>query len=168
MDMESEHIKEVYAHYGLAMYEAQCVERQLAILLATEYGPAFQSMTRDCYDELLKSLFKKTFGGLLHKLEKSIGIPDGFEQRLRNALKKRNWLAHHYFWERAGHFMTERGRNSMIEELRTVTEKLHELDQELIEVSKRWMEKVGLPEEIVELEKERLIHEATDNGGEST
>lgn len=30
---ESEHVKEVYAHYGLAMYLAQCVEQSLIQLL---------------------------------------------------------------------------------------------------------------------------------------
>ena len=33
-DADPEQIREVYARFGLAMYQAQCVERQIAILLA--------------------------------------------------------------------------------------------------------------------------------------
>lgn len=34
MDPESEQIREVYARYGLAMFQAQCLERALAMTLA--------------------------------------------------------------------------------------------------------------------------------------
>ncbi len=116
-DLVEEQVKEVYARYGLAMYQAQCVERSLAILLATEYGPGIQKITRTEYDKLLESLFKKTLGALLTELRKSGVVSLNFESDLSNALKQRNWLAHNYFWERAGHFMTIKGRSMMIEEL---------------------------------------------------
>jgi len=160
LDPESEQIKEVYARFGLAMYQAQCVERQLAVLLATEYGPGLHNMTRQQYEELLESLFKKTLGGLIHKLREAVDLPSDFESTLREALNKRNWLAHHYFWERAGHFMTEQGRRLMVDELQVIATELDELDQTLIHVSRKWMEKIGMSEEVVQIEMDRLLREA--------
>lgn len=160
LDPVSEEIKEVYAQYGLAMYQAQCVERQLAILLATKYGPGIRKITRVEYDEILQSLFAKTFGGLINKLRKTIEIPDNFEKSLKQALEYRNWLAHHYFWERAGHFMSTIGRTKMIEELQEIVDFLHSFDHELISVSTAWAKKNGVSEDVINQERERLIQEA--------
>lgn len=35
IEPELDQIREVYARFGLAMYQAHCLERQLAIILAT-------------------------------------------------------------------------------------------------------------------------------------
>lgn len=160
LESHSEQIKEVYAQFGLAMYQAQCVERQLAILLATAYGPGPKRMTRSQYDDLLASLFRKTFGGLFQTLRKTVDIPEDFETTLSKALDKRNWLAHHYFWERAGHFMTEPGRRVMIGELSRIALELDDIDQKLIQISREWMGKIGMSEEVLQAEMEKLIADA--------
>jgi hypothetical protein len=110
IDPESAQIREVYARFGLAMYQSQCVEREVAILLATEYGPGIKAITQAQYSELLESLFRNTLGGLITKLIKSGQIDSNFESTLRKALTQRNWLAHNYFWERAPHFLDEKSR----------------------------------------------------------
>jgi hypothetical protein len=162
IDDASEQIKMVYACYGLAAYQAQCVERQLAILLATEYGPNIRKFTTSQYDGLLESLFKKTLGGLMAHLRKSVDISLDFEATLNEAIKKRNWLVHHYFWERAGHFLTDKGRKSMIDELREIAEFLNTIDHKLTEISLRWTEKNGITQEILQKEFEKLVQDAND------
>jgi len=160
LDLESQQIREVYARFGLAMYQAQCLERQLAILLATAYGPGPHKLTKCDYERLLGSLFKKTLGNLIQKLQESVTLPNDFELMLREALGKRNWLAHRYFWERAGHFMTEKGRMLMINELQVIAEELDQLDQVLTQTSCDWMKKAGIPEEVMDREMERILREA--------
>jgi len=157
LDLESEQIKEVYARFGLAIYQAQCLERQLAILLSTEYGPGPTRMTRDQYDELLHSFFQKTLGSLINHLRKSIEIPDDLESILTETLKKRNWLAHHYFWEKAGQFMTAEGRITMIRELQSIADSFNRIDQQLTEISHIWAEHHGITEEIIQKHLEKLL-----------
>lgn len=65
MDPEAEQCKKVFALYGLAMYQAQCLERQIAISLASTFGP--EGITRKQYDSLLESNFEKTMGRLIHE-----------------------------------------------------------------------------------------------------
>lgn len=52
-----------------------------------------------------------------------------FESRLREAQTLRNWIVHHYFWERAAAFVTPDGRLKMLTELDEMSDKLHELDE---------------------------------------
>ncbi len=159
LDPVSAQIKEVYARFGLAVYQAQCVERQIAILLATKHGPGVNRITRTQYDELLRSLFKKTFGSLANRLRKSARIPGDFERSLEKALEYRNWLTHHYFWERAGHFSTEKGRLFMIAELQEIVDFLGDLDRRSNAMVKEWSRENGVNEQAFEVEIENLMQE---------
>lgn len=157
LDEESAQIREVYSRYGLAMYLVQCLERQLAIVLATEYGPGPHKITRVQYDDLLSSLFEQTMGGLLTRLRRSASFPVDFDAQLREALKTRNWLAHHYFWDRAGQFMTQDGRERMIRELEQLRATLDSLDGYFTKVTDVWAQRHGLTREMIEQHMKRMV-----------
>ena len=159
-DFKSEQCKEVYASFGLAMYHAQCIERQLAIVLATQHGPGPQNTPLVEFEQLLESLFGKTLGRLIRTYCECVQGTDSLEVELGEALKKRNWLAHHYFWERAGHFMTSRGRAFMVEELRTMAAEFEDLDERLTAMSREWMQRIKMPNAILEFEAKRLIRDS--------
>lgn len=160
---ENEQIRDVYALFGLAVYQAQCVEREIGILLTTVYGPGIQKMTRTDYDTMLQGEFKKTFGGLIATLRKAAVIPGDFDQKLADALNKRNWLAHHYFWDRAGHFMTEKGRQMMMKELQEVVDQFAELDAQITKTVRAWSEKYGVTQAVIEQEIAKLISDANNS-----
>lgn len=157
---ENEHIKEVYAHYGLAMYQAQCVERALCILLASEKAPNLRKIKTYDYESLLNVLFKSTFGGLIEKMKKDIEVADDFKKNIEIALEKRNWLAHNYFWERAGHFLTLEGRKFMLKELQEISLFLERVDSYLVKITDEWARKNGLTEEFLEKQIAELVKNA--------
>ena len=154
---EDEHIKEVYAYYGLVMYHVQCVERGLCLLLALEKALSMRTITKYDYDNILNDLFKQTLGSLIKKMKESVEVADNFEANVERALKIRNWLAHHYFWERAGHFMTAEGRNFMLKELQQALRLFEDLYKYLDEITDEWAKKVGLTRELAEKKMEELI-----------
>lgn len=153
-------IKEVYALYGLAMYQAQCVERALAILLATEYGPKPKTITQSQWSDLLDELYGKTLGVLVNKIRQSVTIPDDFEKTLQEALEKRNWLAHRYFWDRAGYFMTSSGREKMIKELTEISSFFDQFDNQLHSIALKWTEKYGISQDTIDDEFEKIVTQA--------
>ena len=154
---EDEHVKGIFAHYGLAMYQAQCVERALCILLASEKAPDLKSITKHDYDRVLNALFKHTLGGLIKKMRKDIEITDDFEKNVEKALERRNWLTHNYFWERAGYFMTFEGRNFMLKELREISSFFEVLDDYLVKITDEWAKKNGLSAEFIEKQMAELV-----------
>lgn len=160
---ENEQIRDVYALFGLAIYQAQCVERKIAILLATVHGPGIQKMTRADFDVALQGEFRKTFGGLISTLRKAAAIPANFDQKLADALDKRNWLAHHYFWDRAGHFITERGRKTMMAELQKAIDQFAELNAQITKAVRTWSEKHGITQATIEQEQAKLINDANNS-----
>jgi hypothetical protein len=119
LDAESEQIREVYAQFGLAMYLAQGLERELAILLAI-VGKGEMSTAWD-YDARLAENFQSTFGALVARFGEVAGSDNQeLYGQLQTAVDNRNDLAHHYFWDRAVQFSSTNGREKMIEELTTL------------------------------------------------
>lgn len=157
IDPESEQIREVYARFGLAMYQAQCLERQLAIILATKYGPGPTRITRKDFDALLERMFKRTLGQLVNDIGGIIEVNEDEKEQLRYALNKRNWLAHHYFWDRAAEFQSRDGRASMITELQEAAEYFDAMDVIYTKRTRDWGETVGITQQSIDDHLDRLL-----------
>ncbi|MEK7396784.1 MAG: hypothetical protein AAB116_07585 [Candidatus Poribacteria bacterium] len=157
LNEESEQIKEVFAHFGLAMYIAQGLERTLGIALATVYGPGPQKITKSEYENLLESNFQKTLGKLINDIRKTVEVSEALESMLFESLKKRNCLAHNYFWERAIEFTSRNGRELMIRELIEIKNFLENVDSIFMEINEKWAEKHGVTKEILEATFNKLI-----------
>jgi hypothetical protein len=155
-DAAPEQIREVYARFGLAMYQAQCVERQIAILLATCFNPNFAKSSPTDRDRAFDTEFEQTLGRLILRLSQRVRIPSDLADRMKRALEIRNLLAHNYFWERSAQFLSARGRRSMIDELTAYGSEFNALDATLTDVGRRWSARVGLAEEIIEAELRKL------------
>ncbi|MEK9135979.1 MAG: hypothetical protein AAB393_02550, partial [Bacteroidota bacterium] len=123
-------------------------------------GPGPDKITKTGYDELLDELFGKTFGGLVTRLRQSTTLPSDFEPRLREAQQLRNWLVHHYFWDRAGMFVTPTGRVKMLAELEELSDKLNELDEYFDSIVVGWATRHGIVRETVERKMKQLAEEA--------
>jgi len=157
IDPESHQVREVYAHFGLAMYHAQCLERTLAMALASVYRPTGQTFTKHQLRDLLEKNYLKTLGELVRQIRTTVPIDEQLEQFLNEALKKRNWLAHHYFWERAAAFCRPDKRKSMVAELLETADFFLKVDREFRGVLDRWLAKRGItPETLQSIERELL------------
>ena len=141
--MSEEEVKEVYAQFGLASYMAQCLERTLATVIV--FVQREHSSLKEL-DEILSAMHKRTMGQLLAK----VSAPSGLEDDLDEALRKRNWLIHNYFWDRAADFMSHAGRQKMIQELVETRNLLENCDDALQELCDEKFKQLGITEAKVE------------------
>lgn len=162
----SEHCKEVYAYFGLAMYRAQCVEQSIVQLLIffdffIKNVPTFS--TRDTWEEGFdrfdKELSVKTMGQLIKLIRKLDVLDKDIEDILSTVLKKRNWLAHSFFVEHALDFISEKGRNNMIKELNNSIALFNSIEDILKPISHNAALKYGLTEDVLN-EIEREMHDS--------
>src|SRR5262245_57057448 len=103
-DDESDQIRDVYAHFGLALYMAQVLEHGLVNAMVAGQMPAPARVTRQQIDVFMESQFDEALGKLIQNLRRHVLVTDELNQSLLHALKTRNWLAHRYFRERAREF----------------------------------------------------------------
>lgn len=153
-DSADEHVKTVYAHFGLALYLAQCLEGELAnALVYIDLIPrkARTIRTREEwaaeFDSFMDRNFKQTLGRLVRNLRDATAVPPELEDKLSQALKRRNWLTHHFFRERATEFMSARGRDNMIRELEEAQELFQTAEDLLGQTFKPIREKYGFTDE---------------------
>jgi hypothetical protein len=149
LPIEAQQRRETFARFGLAFYQAQCVERQIGILLASTHNPVFLRTSPDDRDRFYSTEFAKTLGRLVSTLAERAVLAPAFEARLRRAVELRNWLAHHYFWERAGDLLSWEGRERMIAELQEAVDFLGTLDEELTAISMEWLKSQGVTIEAI-------------------
>jgi hypothetical protein len=146
LDAESEQIREVYAFFGLAMSRAQNLEEGLTMLIAV-FGDS-KLMTAWDYDARFAESFDSPFGKLVTKFAE-LSMPDQEElnEQLKKAVDDRNFLAHHYFWNRAVQLCSFEGRLQMIEELLRMGDRFESLDNELRQLARGIAQQRGLKRE---------------------
>lgn len=155
LPLEAQQRRETFARFGLAAYEAQCVERQLGILLATTLNPRFFQSSPEERDRFFDTEFAKTLGQMLTALRARTTLAPTLEPRLRQALELRNWLAHNYFGERADSILSWDGRERMISELQETADFLASVDVELTTISEQWLQRAGISKKKIEVEMEK-------------
>lgn len=161
MDSTSEECKDVYAHFGLAMYLAQCVEQSIIQLLIffdffdknAQRWESEEKWAAD-FDIFESAVSKKTMGRLIGSLKNldNFGqlLDDDLEGLLSEALDKRNWLAHSYFSDRASHFVRSSGRVAMVAELEESRDLFKSVEDKLNPITYALTEKYGLTESMVQ------------------
>jgi hypothetical protein len=156
-DSNDEQVKTVYSHFGLALYLAQVLEYGLAnALMCAELLPrrAGKPIPRKHweaeFDLFMNQQFEKPLGRLVGGLRKVTSVPADLEGLLTTALKTRNFLAHHFFRERAEPFMSRDGREKIIQELERAQRLFEAADERLTEIAKPLREKYGLTDEKLE------------------
>lgn len=87
LSADSRQRREAFARFGLAMYQAQCVEKQLGILMATSLNPDFLRSSPDERDRFFDLELAKTLGRLLEAIGKKVSLSPEFESRLRRACR---------------------------------------------------------------------------------
>jgi len=161
LDIKSQQIREVFANYGLALYQAQCLEKQIAILLGGKYEIKPQKLTRYRYDEILDSHMEHTFGKLVHDLQSKMNLSSDINNKLELAVEQRNWLAHFYWWDRVSEFNYHNGRELMLDELKKIATLFEELDEYFVAIAKNWLNDIGVTQEILDTCQTELLAKPT-------
>lgn len=161
---EGEHIKEVYARFGLAVYYAQVLEHGLAnALLILDLIPNRRhlAISREQWgadvDAFMDQNFAATMGRLVRELRRVTDVPPDVEAQLKKALEDRNWLVHSYFRDRSDEFMSYRGRERMLQEIDEFRNRLVAADRRLEEITAPVRQRAGITDELLEREYRRRL-----------
>ena len=151
--------KEVFAFYGLASFNAQCAEKSL-VNFAMVYKLLDESaLSQEQWLELYDGFNSQTFGRLLRQVKQRIELPNELIEHLGKSLKKRNWLAHDFFYDYAVHFSDEVGRKEMINELQSMILLFQVADIAIEKLSTKVWAEFGITEEWVQNEMAVQIKE---------
>jgi len=141
-----EGIKEVYARFGLAYYHGEVLHRGLCNFYCLSQLPSSGPVTGPRVEEHLQTAFDSTLGQLLERLKPL--LPPTLQPKFRLALERRNFIAHHFWYERV-HLMTSlSGIEAMVEELSRDTELFSELDKEVEKLTEPFHGRMNITPEL--------------------
>ena len=160
-EFNPEDIDSVFTQFGWTIYSAQCLEKQLALLLINGCNPISQKMTTLRYDELLENNLDHTFGTLATNIKEIIPLPIDISEKLDLAVEKRNWIAHTYWWDRASEINNTNGRQKMLIELNELNSLFTELDNYFTNIFKIWAFQNGLTQNDFDEELKNILSSPT-------
>jgi hypothetical protein len=148
-------IKEVYARFGLAYYESECLYRGLCNLYTFATFDSKQDITGPRIEEKFAYAFSKPLGIILHAIEDH--LPESLYEQLQSALDKRNFLAHHFWFKRCHLMFSKEGQNEMLEELLEYAELFSCLDKELELIVSEKMQEFGVTEDVIQGARREIL-----------
>jgi hypothetical protein len=103
-------------------------------------------------------------GRMLHELRSVTIVPSDLEGLLRDALRRRNRLAHDFFREHAEDFITSSGRSAMLAEVDECRAVFEAADDRLDEVVAPMRRAAGLTDEVIAREFDAMMTAAKSAG----
>lgn len=144
-----EEVRDVYAYFGRAYYFSEVILRGLCNLYALSQIPEKGGMTRPRMEEHLLNAYSFTLGKIAnHVLEI---MPNILSEQVQSAIDKRNFLAHHFWFERIHLISTSAGAQQLIEELTAYSEMFQQLDLEIENFSEPYYQKAGITEDTIRM-----------------
>ena len=147
--------RELFARYGYAMHNAQCLEKQLAIMLALA-DPEFFAKCPQVRNSLFDAALSEIFCAIWKKLSAVVPFGKDVADRIYEAKTARNYLAHNYFWQHAADLLDARKQELLIEELTAIANRFKKLDDELVRITEAYAYRMGVTEEQISHELELL------------
>jgi hypothetical protein len=160
LSSEDDQCRDVYAHYGVAAFFAQAFEKNLINFLLIHARATNSQFTRQEFDDLEAYLHKKkTLGQLLKDIGAVVTYDKESESLISTALDRRNFLMHHYFWEKANEFMTSSGCACMFAELTAVRELFQRANDLAVCLCQAGAKAANIPWSEIEADFERRLKE---------
>lgn len=148
-------VREMYARFGLAYYHSEVLHRGLCIILAMSDLPRRDLVTRPRVEELLAHAFSLTLGDVIKALADK--VPEELSARLDEVRHMRNFLAHHFWFDRA-HLMF---RADQIEELIAELDRYAQLFNQMDEETCAWFQdrrtELGLTDDVLKQSLARVV-----------
>ncbi|EHB67257.1 hypothetical protein [Paenibacillus lactis] len=142
--LDSDHSKELFAYFGLAVYYSQALEQQLANLLMLIKLSQGNVPSEEDFAELYQRKLSSSLGQLVYEIQHYFPFSEEETVQLKKVWKQRNYIVHDYFKERIHETFSPAGRSRMIRELTAFKDQAQALEQKLQGYSKEMYAKLGL------------------------
>ena len=144
---DEEHVREMFANFGLAYYHSEAMCRGIAIFYALMSFRDSTDATKPRIEEKMVEAFGLTLGQVIGKVKPFVS--SDLQARLDQALDKRNFLAHAFWYERAYAMMSKDGLINLILELREYQKLFNDINDLITAITLKRGEEMGITAELV-------------------
>ena len=157
---------EMLAAFGLTFFVANALEHDIInVMILVRKANGSHPPSPQEIGALFDRFEHKTMGKLIRELKNHIEVKDALNDSLNTALTMRNWLAHHYFYDRSVEMCTEPGKKDMAIELRKMLSTFQQTQNHVQGIIKRLRDHIGITDEMLKQYHNELVIDYMD--GES-
>ena len=167
MTEETDNHKDVFAHFGLAAYHAQCLEMEIKNVFLLTVRANNGEMPPSFFDGAEITLDKQMLGTLVRDLKKVISFGDSAASLLDDALTNRNRLTHGFYERHAADLLSHDGRTAVIEELDRYEQSFRCADALCQTASGALCNVLGITQEYLMKELEKMKKDAEQRDAQS-
>lgn len=149
-------LHELFARFGIAYYYSEELHRGLSLILAFSNLPSPELTTSVRLDEELACSFSLTFGKVIDDLKGR--IPDELSEKLKIALEKRNFLAHHFWFDHAHLLYEEDKILGLFTELDEYGDIFSKLDEEMSALSLEIQHQRGITDKLIQESLDKIVN----------
>lgn len=139
-------VKELYARFGRAYYDSECLHRALCNFYAISPFVGPLGVTGPRLEERLTEAYSLTLGDVISRL-KGV-VPDELHIALTEANERRKFLAHHFWFEKCHLMFSLDGINGLIEQLNADSAFFFARDAETEAFARSRMKDLGVTDEM--------------------
>ncbi len=148
-------IKEVYARFGLAYYQSECLHRELCLGYTLQGIYSLTDITKPQLEERTTQAFKLTLGQVSSNIRND--LPPELQTLLDEAITLRNYIAHHFWYEECQLLFTPEGLESLIEKLVKWADNFEYVDDLFSDYFEKRRQEIGIPDELIQQYMEKLV-----------
>ncbi|WP_458631333.1 hypothetical protein [Paenibacillus sp. CMAA1364] len=142
--LDSDHSKDVFTYFGLAVYSSQSLEQQLVNLLMLMKLSEGKIPSEEDFNELYQRKLSNSLGQLVQEIQHHFPFSEEETVQLKKIWKQRNYIVHDYFKERIQETFSPGGRSRMIRELTSFYQQAQQLEKKLQGYSRELYRTLGL------------------------
>lgn len=135
-------LKDLFYNFGLAYYHSECLCRQLCIMYAVCSFRSLDDATRSRYEEKLTYAFSLTMGKIFEEVKGM--IHKEIHVKIEEAIKKRNFIAHDFWYEKAHMLFSMENVQKLIDDLNDCANLFNEIDEILCNIFRPIQKKVEI------------------------
>jgi hypothetical protein len=155
---KSELLETLTQRIAFAVWQLQELEWAIAAFIVLMLK-AHRGIGMEIGEQLLASAGKRTFGSLIKEAQGASLLEDKLANRFEKILNDRNWLIHRSRREHRGILSSRSRCNALASQIDAISTEALQLFKIIAELTEQYVKKSGIPQEIIEREAQRLLHE---------
>lgn len=155
--MKDELVKEVYAQFGLAYYLTECIHRNLCNIFTFSSFESSEHIVKGRIEEKLNYSFRKTLTQIYN--DTKMYLPNKITNQLDIAMEKRNYLAHHFWFEKVNYLFDEDRIKILLNELENdYINFFGSIDSELDIIANSLASKLNIPDALLQESLNEIVN----------
>ena len=153
-------IQQSFTQFGVTYFMSEVLHRSLCIAWALLSFESADAITRPRFEEKLTIAYSFTLGKVISNVQEM--LPEDIQKGLNKALLMRNFLAHHFWYERNYLMYNNKGLQKIIYELKEMEAYFENLDARVMQVIEEYLQSLDISKNTLDSITKRMLNGEPD------